>query len=231
MNDTELVGTAQGIIKRVKVITGWPIPELEEDRRILYAELSKYLREAWPMLNAEEIMFAIRSHAISAKNWGKDINLSLLSAAIAEYYTARVEASEIEARKAAVAFPTLPAGPADWKEECEYRYQQFLNGRIHLEMWPHELYDEFVRSGMMAADVYENFLNDATSALLSTLHTELQDARLARNDKLAEEVHTRIDAVIAQDAQQCTFLAKKLAVRYLYAEAEKRGLKCLFIKE
>jgi len=230
-DETMLVATVQAIILRIKVITGWPIPELEEERNILYAELTKHFREAWPTLNAEEVMYAIRSYTGVVKNWGKDINLALIDEALAKYYQHRQQVSLLEEQAAVKRdAPQLPPAEADWKEMCEACYQEFLTGKYNLSLWPWQMYDEFVKCDMMEAEFYLNAQEAAEIHLLSKHRGQIVKEELTGSQVSVRELQAKIEAINSKQSIEVINLAKKMAVRYLYQQAKKQKIDHLFVK-
>lgn len=211
MDDMDVIEEVVKLIKRIKVVTGWPVPELEEDRFILYQELAKHFQESWPNINPEEIAFAVRFYGTSVDNWGKDINLNLIDRCIGSYYAKRKELSEVEEQKTPDAIRLPPPEP-NWSEVCEYRYQDFINagGMVNIRLWPHELYDAIAAAGFIESDLYDDFLREAESMIL------LEDGSIAK--------------VISSPEQQKIFMAKRLAVRYVFKMAVEAGHKNLFVK-
>lgn len=213
-------GHALGLLLKINVVTGWPVPDSKEERNILTEQLKLYLVENWPLYNVDEIMYAIRSYATVINNWGKNMNLSLIGAAMVEYEKERSEISKLEESKAMKPQETnLLTMPADWKELCEDRYQQFLTGNYNVDLWPWQLYDEFVKCGWMAEDVYEDYLKPAYRKII---------ALEWGNDKEWESV----EEVKRKGVKQTRVIemAKRFSVVYLYSQAKKQGLKNLFVK-
>lgn len=129
---------------------------------------------------------------------------------------------------------------ADWKELCEIYYQDYLKNNFRISIMPHELYDEFVRCEMMAADAYHSWMKDANKMLLIKLKTELSET-FKGNEKqiLSEQISTlkiwnrRGDDCKIENIElrlKLDGLAKKLAVQFLYKTAKEKGHKKLFEK-
>lgn len=110
--------------------------------------------------------------------------------------------------------------PADWKELCEINYQKFLSGSYNIFLWPHQLYDEFVRCQMMAEDVYEDYLKPAYCVLIARDCSTNAEKDLLFDIQRKGVKHTRVIE-----------LAKRLSVEYLYKHASKKGYKNLFVKQ
>jgi hypothetical protein len=140
--EIELVGYVQGIVKRVKVITGWAIPELQEDRLILYSEMAIHFKEKWSTYNAEEVIYAIRNY--SGENYGKDINLKLIDEAMDKYASIRAEISRKEEQeKNRLEFYRKydKAYGYDAMELVQTFYNDFLANTIKLNQIPARVYE------------------------------------------------------------------------------------------
>lgn len=204
MSDIDIVEDVVKLIKRIKVVTGWPIPELQEDRIILYQELAAHFKESWPTLNSDEIAFAVRFYGTSVENWGKDINLNLIDRCIASYYAKRKDLSKVEESKTPDPQPK-PQTELPKEVLCEYRYRYFLSkGSITLTLIPDEIYDALV-GHYIEAGLYEDFIEEAKKEAME-FKTILP---IAFEDKVV-------------------MVAKKLAVRYVFCEAAKNGFTHLF---
>lgn len=213
-------GHSLGLLLKINVVTGWPVPDSKEERNILTEQLKLYLVENWPLYNVDEIMYAVRSYATAINNWGKNMNLSLIGSAMVEYEKERLEISKLEESKAMKPQDyNLLTMPADWKELCELNYQQFLTGEYKLELWPWEMYDEFVRCEMMAADAYEDYLTAAYKSIIS------KDCATNEEREKMLEIKTQF-----LNHPQVIEGAKRLAVVKLYIHAKKQGFKNLFVK-
>lgn len=106
---------------------------------------------------------------------------------------------------------------ADWKELCELNYQQFLTGNYNIDLWPWQMYDEFVKCGMMEENVFEDFLNKSYKSLIS------KDYETQKEKEKLFEIKTGFlnhHAVVEG--------AKRLAVKLLYYTARDKGLNNLF---
>lgn len=205
------------------------MPDSKEERNILAEQLKLYLIENWPLYNVDEIMYAMRSYATVLNNWGKNMNLSLIGAAMVEYEKERSDVSKLEESKAMKPQETnLLTMPADWKELCEMYYQDYLNNRFVFSVMPWQLYDEFVKCDMMDADAFEDWINKSRKFLESKLKLELFTA-LSENERndLNEHLHKLENGENEIKVEQ---QAKKLAVQFLYKTAQEKGFKNLFVK-
>ena len=95
MDETELLNAANLILIKIHVITGWNFPQEPEFQKILKDQFIKKLLESYALVNAPEIEFAFRNNT-SVKDWGKNMNLSLIDEVLLPYLTERSEASKLE---------------------------------------------------------------------------------------------------------------------------------------
>jgi hypothetical protein len=115
MGADDLIAHCISLVKRVNVITGWTIPELQEDRMLLYKELSQHLIESWGMYNPDEIAYSVRFYGAQIESWGKNINLKLLDSCISLYAAKRKELSQMEEQKAEIKeIKALPMSDEDF---------------------------------------------------------------------------------------------------------------------
>src|SRR6478735_10970334 len=63
--------------------------------------------------------------------------------------------------------------PADWKELCEMNYQQYLTGKYNVDLWPWQMYDEFVKCGMMEESVFEDYKSKSKKLLESKIRLNI----------------------------------------------------------
>ena len=66
---------------------------------ILVDQFEKKLYEDYPMLNTEEIEYALRSGGTLVKDWGKEMNLNLIDKVLSPYVSNRLLASANEQQK------------------------------------------------------------------------------------------------------------------------------------
>jgi hypothetical protein len=94
MTGLELSFASKGLLLRLHVITGWALPEMEF-QNILIDQLEKKISESYPNVNADEIEYAFRNcHHV--QDYGKAMNLQLISEVIEPYLKKRHQLSEIE---------------------------------------------------------------------------------------------------------------------------------------
>jgi BarA-like signal transduction histidine kinase len=95
MSAIDLANTANLILIKIHVITGWNFPQEPEFQKILKDQFSKKLLESYPLVNAIEMEFAFRNNT-AVKDWGKNMNLNLIDEIMLPYLHTRAEASKLE---------------------------------------------------------------------------------------------------------------------------------------
>ncbi len=109
---------------------------------------------------------------------------------------------------------------SDWKELCEINYQQFLTGKYNIELWPWQMYDEFVRCSMIDENVYEDYLIAAYKMIIS------KDFETNADRERMVEIKKQF-----LNHPQVIEMAKRLAVEVLYRTAKKLSFEHLFQKD
>lgn len=82
---------------RTHVITGWTLP-LEEIMDVLIDEYRNLLLQDYEDVNFEEIIFAFRKYGIRIEDWGKDMNLNLITKVLDAYMEDRYDIGLLEER-------------------------------------------------------------------------------------------------------------------------------------
>lgn len=93
----ELLTDAAQCLLSIHVITGWVLPDDKDYVKELTNEFRLKLAEDFETLNFQEVKYAFR-RAAGKKDWGKNMNLALLSEVLAEYSDDRRRASAEEER-------------------------------------------------------------------------------------------------------------------------------------
>lgn len=94
----ELHSWTKALLLKINVITGWVIPE--DTLEILVDQFRKKLTESYPNCNPGEVEYAFRNYGTGVKDWGKQMNLSLIDEVMIPYLNRRLELSRIEEQKA-----------------------------------------------------------------------------------------------------------------------------------
>lgn len=94
MSESELHLSANGLLFKIMIITGWKNYDDPTDRAVLNQQFILKLKESYPNVNTHEIEYAFRNTLI--KDFGKNINLLLLDEVMQPYLSQRAEASRLE---------------------------------------------------------------------------------------------------------------------------------------
>lgn len=229
LSELEQDAHSLGLLLKINVVTGWPVPDSNETQNILAEQLKLYLIENWPLYNVEEIMYAMRSYATVIENWGKNMNLSLIGKAMTDYENERADISKLEESKSREPQSTnLIEMKADWKPLYEIYYQDYLKGKFNIRVMPWEIYNAAVECGNMAEDAFEEWIDLAQAKIIAWLMIEKNEAA-SENEK--HDLSERIRKIESGELTfKVTEMAKKLAVELLYKTAKEKGYKKLFEK-
>lgn len=100
MDNPELLTKAAECLFRIHVITGWSLPDDKSYIKVLTEELMLKLKEDFFMMNFAEITAAMRK-AVGKQDWGKNMNLELISGVLAAYCSERSRISTEEEKVSA----------------------------------------------------------------------------------------------------------------------------------
>lgn len=209
---------------KINVVTGWPVPQTDEEQNVLSEQLKLYLNENWPLFNVQEIMYAMRSYATVLNNWGKNMNLSLIGKAISDYEAERIEVSKLEETRKPQN-TNLITMKADWRPLLELYYQDYLKGTFNMRLMPVEVYGAAMELNYMSADAWEDWEQTAKELLLQQLHADKFEA-MHENER--QEIENKISNILEGYTEPIDAMAKKLAIEFLYQQAKKKGIKNLF---
>lgn len=134
----------RALVFKINVVTGWAVPELEEQRRVLYDQFQKKLIEDYSSLNMDEIEYAIRSYGTKIKDWGKAINLSMVEEVLTAFIAHRAQVRRLEESHLQKELPTAQAEPLNWPEYLETVKSTFLKTKIP-GLIPAEIYHHLVQ--------------------------------------------------------------------------------------
>lgn len=85
---------SKALLIKINAITGWVIPE--HNLEVLLDQFRKKLVESYGNCNPEEIEYAFRNYGTVVKDWGKQMNLSLIDEVMIPYLARRREISDRE---------------------------------------------------------------------------------------------------------------------------------------
>lgn len=145
MSEDDRQTHALALMIKIHVITGWVVPE-GPLQTALENQFEKHLLENYADVNPDEVEFAFRKWGTTTKDWGKQMNLSLIDEVLLPYIILRGHVSQLE--ESAKATKTLPEATdsvqdesmSDWLEETRKRKQA-------VEFMPVQLYEWIVKTG------------------------------------------------------------------------------------
>lgn len=222
----QLAKEAKALIGRIHVISGWNVPDDKYFLQILTNEFTKLLAESYKDLNVEEIAYAVRNYGLDVKDWGKNMNLSLIDKPISEYRRVRQCLSEVEERKKPVADiaykPTAQELMNMRRQVVEERYQAFLQGNSSFVMQPVDGVETLAMDRFCEADMHTGFLQNAMKQAKQDLGKERENLLLQNNTAYADAKLQEMNAITEQ-SEKVVILAKKMALVYCFLQFQKAG--------
>jgi len=88
-----------GLAVKISIITGWALPEAGPIQNILYEQFAKKMNEDYSHLSINEIEYAMRKYGTSVKDWGKNMNLSLIDEPVNQYLAERSKVRQLEEKE------------------------------------------------------------------------------------------------------------------------------------
>lgn len=113
------------LVLQICVVTGWAPPQAEL-KNILVQEFEKLLLENYPILNVNEIGLAFRRYGTKVKDWGKEMNLSLITDVLDSYWGERSESKKSANHEALIASGERILTEEDMDNEIRGQIQAFL---------------------------------------------------------------------------------------------------------
>lgn len=135
LQDAEINTQAADCLRRIHVITGWNLPDDIQYVKALLEEFVIKLKTDFYMMNFVEVIAAVRKYG-NIVDWGKNMNLALLSIPLAKYCLEREQVSyEEEKQKMAGLLPPQTVLTDDQldnltRRDIELAFQCMRNGRI-----------------------------------------------------------------------------------------------------
>lgn len=152
MDESEVLQKSFVLLTRIHIITGWNLPNDSDYIKVLGDELKIFLSTKFFDLNFEEVVFAFRTYGIGTIDWGKNMNLTLISDCLNEYLLKRYDVSLIEERikvkQEQVLYDAEQLRNIQ-REDIENFYQRLLLGREVLENAADWFKDVLVYDGLM----------------------------------------------------------------------------------
>lgn len=150
LSDEEVSANSELLLLKIHAITGWIIPG-NEILTILLEQFAEKLKESFPNCNTKEIEYAFRTHGSAVKDWGKQMNLSLIDEVMGIYLEQRAQISRME--------ESLKTKPTEQKPFDDEAYNDALRGNA--EQWYQWILlgkIKYAPEGMKEILVKDNFL-------------------------------------------------------------------------
>lgn len=154
----ELNNWAKALLIKINVITGWVIPE--DTLEVLVDQFRKKLSESYPNCNPDEVEYAFRNYGTTVKDWGKQMNLSLIDEVMIPYLNRRLELSKIEEQKAPVLLIENKEDMSrdamlDWFDSTA---KKIKSGELVVDFVPLMLYEFMDDNGNITATTEEKYV-------------------------------------------------------------------------
>jgi len=160
MDESERSKWAKALIAKIHVITGWTIPE-DELLTILIDQFIKKIMEGYRNVNPDEFEFAFRSNGGGVKDWGKNMNLSLIDEVMAPYLSTRYDLSLQEEQHAKL-FPQIE-NKEDMSQEAMIDWynataKKIKAGELTVDFVPLMLYEFMDANGNITATKEQKYM-------------------------------------------------------------------------
>lgn len=197
MEWNELNKWSKAILIKINAITGWTIPE--ETTEILVDQFRKKLTESYKNCNPYEVEYAFRNYGTAVKDWGKQMNLSLIDEVMMPYLERRFELSRIEEQK------SKPVQQIEYKEDMSMEAMQMWfdeikdkikSGNMLIEFIPPMLYEWLNENGNVSKTKEEKheYLRRAANYRLGKLREALEADDSATNRHTLSEFVRMMDS-------------------------------------
>lgn len=203
MSDEEVDLWADALLLKIHTVTGWVIPE-SAILNIITDQFRKKLLESYSRCNPDEIEYAFRNYGTSVKDWGKNMNLSLIDEVMTPYLTQRTELSKIEEQiRLKEDFKELPPPEMTDQEIIDTAWDVWL-ATDKLDYISESTYEVLDKHRMIVLS------NEEKKKLMNAANTYLVET----------EVSDKLDRLATQKRY-----AKKMAVARLFKQHKEIGVK------
>lgn len=192
MDALKLKAAASALLAKIHVITGWNFPEDLELQTILKEQFIKKLIDSYSSVNCDEIEYAFRNCQV--KEWGKKLNISLVSEVIDTYLEKRYEVSKLEeSKKEPPPIEKLLGELNTWRESVQRAFESYLKGKAHYRLWPTEMYDQLVYDDFISALSYKDYMPEQRRLLCEQLqHKIIQVESILEQDISKMALHKNL---------------------------------------
>jgi hypothetical protein len=139
------------LLLKIHVITGWVIPP-DEIMLLLIDQFKKKILESYSSINVDEFEYAFRNNFV--KDWGKNLNLSLIDEVLQNYMSSRSSVSQIE-ETVTVALPVPKLSNDDIASWLYETKKDWKAGKLKREFVPILFYDYLLENKMVEFDKKE----------------------------------------------------------------------------
>ena len=168
LDEYQRLSAIKTTLLKITVITGWAVPKAEM-MTILVDQFLKLILEGYPSMNVVELEYAFRHYGTKIKDWGKEINLSLITEVLDAYQGSKSEVFES-------AFKSLPiASEGHIYTDDEYdnmaraeieAYFQYRRRGIENPLWMPQWVEILIKDGFIKNELQvEPFFDWAIKSL------------------------------------------------------------------
>lgn len=168
MEEQELEVWGVALLLKIAVITGWVVPT-DARQSILVDQFQKTLIEKYPNMNVDEVEYAFRHYGTEVKDWGKEMNLSMIDQVLIPYINERKRLSH-EMEERSIKPPENKIYTDDELDNISRRnvelfYQSLLNGIVPHNIKLCEYFaeilikDELIKAGDSVHDFFMSRIN------------------------------------------------------------------------
>lgn len=214
--EVELWGDA--LLLKIHAITGWVLPE-KTILTVFQDQFRKKLAESYSHCNPDEIEYAFRNEGTAIKDWGKQMNLSLIDEVMIPYLSRRFELSRLEEHK------SKPIAQIENKEDMSTEAmslwfddisEKVRTGNIIVEFIPISIYDWMDANGNIPLTKEQkwDYIKRARNYRIGKIREALDKEDSAENRFLLSEFN-RMDAnkrFEGSEASTIKMLSKQMIV-------------------
>ena len=230
MDPEQLVLHAQALLLKIHVITGWRIPENETLLTVLQDQFYKKLIEDYANVNVQEIEYAFRRFGTAIKDWGKDVNLNLIDTVMVQYLAERKSVSDMEEN-----LKQLPEKPKPTdeqilslsRENIEFKYQQFLQGKTSFTILPETGLATLALDGYCDFNIQEDFVQKAIENIKKEKENLITEYKSQGRLNLAPNEGKEINELTAL-SPSVVILSKKMALMYCFYRFKAAGYENIY---
>lgn len=173
MPDEERWLVAKVLLLKIHAITGWTLP-VSEMMNIFIDQMQKKMQESYRNVTAEEVEYAFRNRGLDIKDWGKELNLTMVDEIMLPYLSTRSELSQFEEH--------LKNRPPQIEEKRQLTDQEWDEWIVDIkdyrvDLIPVQCYEYLLRSGKInpTGEQKNEYMNRALSIYGVSIQDNLRD--------------------------------------------------------